>query len=145
MCFHTCLSLLLEDRDNAFFIFVFLELSEIQDRYVISWVLPWWLSGKESTCQCRKHRFDSWVGEIPWRRKRYACLGNAMDRGARWAAVHGVTKSQTQLSTRARSVIYLSSAHRCLCCSHPAAWHTHVTSKVCKCYLQKLLKVGVWV
>ena len=20
--------------------------------------LPWWLSGKESTCQCRKHRFD---------------------------------------------------------------------------------------
>ena len=20
--------------------------------------LPWWLSGKESTCQCRRHRFD---------------------------------------------------------------------------------------
>ena len=31
--------------------------------------LPWWLSGKESTCQCRRLRFNSWVGKIPWRRK----------------------------------------------------------------------------
>ena len=31
--------------------------------------LPGWLSGKESACQCRRHRFDPWVGEIPWRRK----------------------------------------------------------------------------
>ena len=23
---------------------------------------PRWLSGKESACQCRKHRFDPWVG-----------------------------------------------------------------------------------
>ena len=31
-----------------------------------------WLSGKESACQCRRHqihRFDPWVGKIPWRRK----------------------------------------------------------------------------
>ena len=28
-----------------------------------------WLSGKESTCQCRRCGFDSWVGKIPWRRK----------------------------------------------------------------------------
>ena len=27
--------------------------------------LPRWLSGKESTCQCRKLRFDPWVGKIP--------------------------------------------------------------------------------
>ena len=27
--------------------------------------LPWWLSGKESSCQCRRHRFDSWSGKIP--------------------------------------------------------------------------------
>ena len=27
------------------------------------------LSGKESTCQCRKYWFDPWVGRIPWRRK----------------------------------------------------------------------------
>ena len=29
---------------------------------------------------------------------QYSCLGNPMDREARWAIVHGVTKSQTQLS-----------------------------------------------
>lgn len=31
-----------------------------------------WLSGKESTCQCRRckrHRINSWVGNTPWRRK----------------------------------------------------------------------------
>ena len=27
-----------------------------------------WLSGKESTCQCRTHRFDPWVGKISWRK-----------------------------------------------------------------------------
>ena len=31
--------------------------------------LPWWLSGKESTCQYRRHGFDPWVGKILWRRK----------------------------------------------------------------------------
>ena len=27
--------------------------------------LPWWLSGKESACQCRIHRFNPWSGKIP--------------------------------------------------------------------------------
>ena len=27
------------------------------------------LSRKEPTCQCRRHRFNPWVGKIPWRRK----------------------------------------------------------------------------
>ena len=34
---------------------------------------PRWLSGKESTCRCRSHRrhgFDPWIENIPWRRKR---------------------------------------------------------------------------
>ena len=30
---------------------------------------PRCLSGKESTCQCRRRRLDPWVGKIPWRRK----------------------------------------------------------------------------
>ena len=30
--------------------------------------LPWWLSGREFACQCRRHGFDPWVGKIPWRR-----------------------------------------------------------------------------
>ena len=29
-----------------------------------------WLSGKESTCQCRRLRFDPWVRKIPWGRIR---------------------------------------------------------------------------
>jgi len=58
--------------------------------------LSWWLSGKESTCQCRLG-FHSWVGTIPWRRKRQPTPlflpGNPMDRGAWWATVCGVVKS----------------------------------------------------
>ena len=27
--------------------------------------LPWWLSGKESTCQCRRHRLDPRSRKIP--------------------------------------------------------------------------------
>ena len=34
------------------------------------WGLPGWLSGKECACQCRRRRFDPWVGKMPWRRKR---------------------------------------------------------------------------
>ena len=30
---------------------------------------PSWLSGKEPACQCKRHRFDPWVSEFPWRRK----------------------------------------------------------------------------
>ena len=29
---------------------------------------------------------------------QYSCLGNHMDREAKWVTVHGVTKSQTRLS-----------------------------------------------
>ena len=29
---------------------------------------------------------------------QYSCLGNPMDRGALWATVYGVTKSQTRLN-----------------------------------------------
>ena len=31
--------------------------------------LPWWLSVKESACQCRRGSFNPWVRKIPWRRK----------------------------------------------------------------------------
>ena len=30
---------------------------------------PWWLNGKESACQFRRCRFNTWVRKIPWRRK----------------------------------------------------------------------------
>ena len=37
-------------------------------------------------------------GEVNGNPLQYSCLGNPMDRGAWWATVHGVTKSQTLLS-----------------------------------------------
>ena len=52
-----------------------------------------------------RRNFDPWVGKIfaggnvnPY---QYSCLENSMDRGAWWAIVHGITKSQTRLSTHA--------------------------------------------
>ena len=50
---------------------------------------PWWLSGKESACQCRRCECYPWVGKIPWRRIwqpsisvfQYFCLENPIDRG----------------------------------------------------------------
>ena len=33
------------------------------------WGCPGGAGGKESTCQCRRHRFDPWIGKMPWSRK----------------------------------------------------------------------------
>ena len=38
------------------------------------------------------------IGEGNGTQLQYSCLENPMDRGAWWAAVHGVAKSQTRLS-----------------------------------------------
>ena len=59
---------------------------------VLDW-LPWWLSGKEPACQCRKCRSNP--QEDPLQKGmavQYSCLENPMDRGAWWATVHGVAK-----------------------------------------------------
>ena len=59
-------------------------------------------SGKEPTCQCRRPKrqgFYPWVGKIPWTRAWQPTpvflLENPMDKGAWWATVHRVAKSQT--------------------------------------------------
>ena len=48
--------------------------------------LPWWLSGKETTCNARPE-FDPWVGKIPGERHgdplQYSCLENSMDKEPR--------------------------------------------------------------
>ena len=41
---------------------------------------------------------DIHIGEGNGTPRQYSCLANPMDGGAWWAAVHGVAKSQTQLS-----------------------------------------------
>ena len=46
--------------------------------------------------QCRRPRFDPWIGKIPWRTTHSSIPAqNPMDRGAWCATVHGITKSQT--------------------------------------------------
>ena len=74
---------------------------------LIEFKLPWWLSGKESAYQCRRHGFYPWVGMIPWRRKWQPTpvflLGKSHGQRA-WrvtihgVTIHGVTKNWTQLS-----------------------------------------------
>jgi len=67
--------------------------------------LPRWCSGKESRCQCRRHRkyrLDPWVGKIPWRRKWQPTPGFLPEKfhGQRsLVGPRGSQKSQTQLST----------------------------------------------
>ena len=73
------------------------------------WDFPGGTSGKEPTCQCRRHKRlqDRIQGSIPGSGRspegghgnplQYSCLENPMDRGAWQATVHGVAESQTRL------------------------------------------------
>ena len=82
---------------------VFLELSCFFDAHWPDNIrLPWWGSdGKESACNADVSSVpDSGrsLGEGNDNPLQYSCLENFMDRGAWWATVYGVTKSQTGLS-----------------------------------------------
>ena len=86
---------------------------------------PQWLSSKQSTCNAGD------VGSIPgWGRSpggengnplQFSCLDNSMDRGAWWATVHRVAKSQTWLSNWARIHIPLGRGPQ-------AFWHWELIS-----------------
>ena len=58
--------------------------------------------GKESACNAGDPGFNLGLETSPGEGNenplQYSCLENSMDRGAWWATVPGVTKSQTQLS-----------------------------------------------
>ena len=58
--------------------------------------------GKESACNAADPGSIPRLGRSPGEGNgnplQYPCLENFMDRGAWWAAVHGVTKSRAQLS-----------------------------------------------
>ena len=64
--------------------------------------VPKWLSGKESTCQGTRHRFNPWVRKISWRRKWQPTLiflpGKSHGQKNLMGFIHGVAMSQTQLS-----------------------------------------------
>ena len=58
--------------------------------------LPWWLSGKESTCHAGEVGLILGSGRSTREGNsnplQYSCLGNPIDREAWRATVHGVTK-----------------------------------------------------
>ena len=47
---------------------------------------------KKICLQWRRPRLNPWVGKMPWRKGKYSCLENLIDRGAWWATVHGGRK-----------------------------------------------------
>ena len=61
--------------------------------------LPWWLSGKQSTCHAGDLGSTPGSGRSPGEGNsnplQYSCLGNPVDRGAWRTIVHNVTKSRT--------------------------------------------------
>ena len=84
-------------------------------------------SGKES-CRCRRQETGD-VVSVPGSRRspgggngnplQYSCLENAMDRGAWWSTVHGVT-SWTPLSMHTcMYILYI-----CVCMIPPSNMHT---------------------
>ena len=82
------------------------------------WGFPGGTSDKELSCQCRRHKrrgSNPSMGKISWRRKWQPTPvflpGVSMDRGAWWATVYGVSKSQTWLKWL-RSHVILSREKR---------------------------------
>ena len=98
-------------RSEAFKIFLSNKLS-ISRLHILG--PPWWLSSKESTCQCRSLGSILGSGRSPGKENgsplQYSCLGNPMDRGAWRATVHGAAESVTHMHAHAPNLMLISSA-----------------------------------
>ena len=72
--------------------------------HIHTYMHPWWLSNKESTCNAGDAGNVVLIPGLVWSSggghdhpPRYSCWESHMDRGAWWINIHGVAKSQTQL------------------------------------------------
>ena len=67
--------------------------------------------GKASACDVEDPCSISGLGRSPGEGNgnslQYSCLENLMDRGAWWATVHGVAKSQTRLTDYTHICVYI--------------------------------------
>ena len=116
-------------------------------------VLPWWHSDEEPAHQCRRRRFDPWVGKSPWRRKwkptPVFLPGKSHGQGAWRATVHGVTKSQTttehnQDAFLMHKILYNHSAHLLLYLYHllarwPQSSHVHTAHSRVRSWLASIV------
>ena len=70
-------------------------------KHFLQYGLPWWLTTVTQET-CRRHGLIPGSGRSPAEGNgnplHYSCLENPTDRGAWWATVHEVAKSQTWLS-----------------------------------------------
>ena len=72
--------------------------------------LPWWLSGKESTCSAGDMDSIPGLGRSSGESNdnplQHSCLGNHMDRGAWWATVHAITKELDMTWWLTRTLVF---------------------------------------
>ena len=80
--------------------------------FILVQTIVQWVSGKEFVCQCINAELAGWIpesgrspGEGHGNPVQYSCLENFMDRWAWKATVHGVSKSQTRLSTHVHCIL----------------------------------------
>ena len=114
---------------------------------------PGGTSGKEITCQCRRLRDMVWsLGwEDPLEESmalQYSWLENSMDRGAWWATVHRIAKSQTwlkQLNTHIYAV-YMSIpiSQFILLLFFPLVVHTFILYICVSTWFAKINFIVVW-
>ena len=99
--------------------------SSRQDYRSYKKTLPGWLSGKESSYQCRrcrKREFNPSIGRSPrgghGKPLQYSCLRNPRDTGAQWAIVNGATRSQMWLNDWAHTHAREGRETRAFCLPH---------------------------
>ena len=74
--------------------------------------LPWWLSGKESACQCRRCGFNPWVGKIPWRRQWQPTPVFLPGKSHGWRSLVGYSpRGHKELDTTERLHFHSSGGH----------------------------------
>ena len=78
---------------------------------MMSYCLPWWLSGKEPPDNagdlCSASGSGRSFGEGNDNPLQYSCLETPMDRGAEWATIHGVTKESGMTATKTTTKTYI--------------------------------------
>ena len=73
---------------------------------------------------------------------QYSCLENPMDRGAWWAVVHGVARSQTQLSDFTFTFCFHASEKEMATHSSVLAWRIPGTGEPARLQSMGSLRVG---
>ena len=74
--------------------------------------IPWGLSGKEPTCQCRRHGFNPWVEMMPLRKKWQLTAGVLPGKSHGQKSLAGYSPwSRKQSDTPKRLALSLSLSH----------------------------------